>query len=41
MILDMSKCGEDYKLGDTIKFRLEYGALLKTATSPYVAKEYV
>lgn len=41
MILDMSKCGEDYKLGDTVKFRLEYGALLKTATSPYVAKEYV
>lgn len=41
MILDLSKCGEDYKVGDTVKFRLEYGALLKAATSPYVEKEYV
>lgn len=41
MILDMSKCGDDYKVGDTVKFMLEYGALLKAATSEYVEKEYI
>ena len=29
-----------YKVGDTVTFRLEYGAMLKVATSPYVEKEY-
>ncbi len=41
MILDMTKCKGDYKVGDTVKFRLEYGALLKASTSAYVEKEYI
>lgn len=41
MILDVTKCDREYKVGDTVKFRLEYGALLKAATSEYVEKEYV
>ncbi|MDO4518546.1 MAG: ornithine racemase Orr [Bacillota bacterium] len=41
MILDVTKCDKDYKVGDTVKFKVEYGALLKAATSEYVAKEYV
>lgn len=41
MILDMSHCEEDYKVGDTVKFTMRFGALLKAFTSPYVEKEYV
>ncbi|QVK20889.1 alanine/ornithine racemase family PLP-dependent enzyme [Mycoplasmatota bacterium] len=31
----------DYKVGDIIKFKLKYGALLRLATSPYVKKEVI
>lgn len=41
MILDMTKCGEDYKVGDTVTFKLKFGAMLKASTSPYVEKTYV
>lgn len=41
MILDVTKCDRNYKVGDTVRFRLEYGALLKASTSEYVEKEYV
>lgn len=41
MILDLTKCGDDYKVGDTITFRLNFGAMLKASTSPYVEKEYI
>ena len=37
---DMTKADREYKVGDTVTFRLEYGAMLKVATSPYVEKEY-
>ena len=40
-IVDLSHCDKQYKLGDTIKFKLEYGTLLKASTSEYVNKEYV
>jgi predicted amino acid racemase len=38
--MDMTKADREYKVGDTVTFRLEYGAMLKVATSPYVEKEY-
>ncbi len=41
MILDLTKCGEDYKVGDTIKFKVNFGAMLKASTSPYVEKENI
>lgn len=40
IILDMTKCGDDYKVGSIIEFSLGYGAMLKLATSPYVTKEH-
>jgi predicted amino acid racemase len=40
-ILDLTKCNEDYQLGDIIEFNLEYGAVLNLMTSPYVEKKYI
>ncbi|MEG2298547.1 MAG: alanine/ornithine racemase family PLP-dependent enzyme, partial [Anaerovoracaceae bacterium] len=39
-ILNLSNSDVDYKVGDIIKFKLGYGGMLKTATSPYVEKDY-
>lgn len=41
LILDMSATGDSYGLGDTVKFKLTYGSLLKAFTSEYVEKVYV
>ncbi|MCI8646119.1 MAG: alanine/ornithine racemase family PLP-dependent enzyme [Firmicutes bacterium] len=38
MILDVSKCTKAYKVGDVVSFKVGYGGMLKTATSPYVEK---
>ncbi|MEG0924282.1 MAG: ornithine racemase Orr [Anaerovoracaceae bacterium] len=40
IILDVTKCDREYKVGDIVEFELGYGGMLKTATSPYVTKEY-
>lgn len=40
-ILDVTHCEKEYKVGDIVSFELGYGGMLKTATSPYVTKEYV
>ena len=40
-ILDVTKSDKEYKVGDVVSFKLEYGAVLKLATSPYVEKVYV
>ena len=40
-ILDVTKSDKEYKVGDVVSFKLEYGAMLKLATSPYVTKEYI
>lgn len=37
-IVDLTESDNDYKLGDTIKFRMSYGCLLKAITSKYVEK---
>ncbi len=38
MIWDVTD--SDYKVGDILKFKLEYGALLSLFTSEYIAREY-
>jgi predicted amino acid racemase len=39
LILDVTK--GNYKLGDLVRFKLSYGGLLQSMTSPYVKKQYV
>ena len=39
LIMDVSK--ENYKLGDTVDFSLDYGALLKLFTSDYIDRAYI
>jgi len=38
MMWDVTGCG--YKVGDIVKFKLEYGSILSLFTSEYIAKEY-
>ena len=40
LLLDLTKA-PSYQVGDTVSFRLDYGALLSASTSAYVAKEAV
>ena len=39
-ILDVTKSDTEYKVGDVVSFKLDYGAVLKLATSKYVEKAY-
>lgn len=39
-VLDVTGAKRELKVGDIVSFRLEYGALLKNATSKYVNKVY-
>ncbi len=41
LILDLTKAGDTYNLGDTVKFKLKYSSLLKIFTSKYVDKNYI
>ncbi|MDD4376947.1 MAG: ornithine racemase Orr [Eubacteriales bacterium] len=41
IILDVTKCKKEYKVGDVVEFKLGYGGMLKTVTSPYVEREYI
>lgn len=38
MILDMTHVDEEYSVGDVIRFRMDYGAMLRLFTSHYVDK---
>lgn len=40
IILDLTACNDDYKLGDIVEFTVGYGGMLKLATSPYVDRVY-
>ncbi|MGI6212188.1 MAG: ornithine racemase Orr [Anaerovoracaceae bacterium] len=40
-ILDVTHSDRDYKVGDIIEFELDYGGMLKAATSPYVDRDYI
>ncbi|MDK2945706.1 alanine/ornithine racemase family PLP-dependent enzyme [Geotoga petraea] len=37
-IIDITECKSDYNIGDIIRFKLSYSALLKATTSQYVEK---
>ena len=39
-IVNLTHSDKDYKLGDVVKFRLSYGALLAAFTSKYVDRVY-
>jgi len=41
MILDFTKAQDDYKVGDIVRFKMEYGAMLKLFTSEYVDRYYM
>lgn len=41
IILDVTHADKAYKVGDIVEFELGYGGMLKTATSPYVEKDYI
>ncbi len=41
IIVDLSQSKQPYTIGDVLRFRLSYGSLLSTMTSPYVRKVYV
>lgn len=41
LILDITKCKDDYKVGDKISFLLDYVAILRCMTSPHIDKIYV
>lgn len=38
LIIDVSDCSKDYKVGDVLEFDMDYGALLAAFTSEYVNK---
>lgn len=40
LILDMSKSDKEYKVGDTVNFKLSYSSLLRATTSSYVERDY-
>ena len=40
LILDVSKSDADYTVGDIVRFRLGYSAMLKCATSIYAERVY-
>ena len=40
LLLDLTKA-KPYRVGDTISFGVDYGALLSASTSMYVSKEVV
>jgi predicted amino acid racemase len=41
LILDITDCDYNYRVGDKISFILDYVAILRSMTSPYVKKVYV
>jgi predicted amino acid racemase len=41
LVLDMSASDRDYRVGDTLRFALKYGALLRAFTGAYVSRRYI
>ncbi len=41
LIMDFTRANQDYKVGDVVKFNVEYGALLNLWTSHYIHKRMV
>jgi len=41
LILDITECEYDYRVGDIVEFDVKYGCLLQAMTSAYVSKYYI
>lgn len=41
LLLNLEETDKNFKVGDTIKFKLDYGALLQLSTSEYVDTHYI
>lgn len=41
LIVDVTNSEKEFEIGDSIKFKMNYGALLKASTSKYVDKIYI
>jgi predicted amino acid racemase len=41
LVLDTGASGADYRVGDTLRFALKYGALLRAFTGAYVSRRYI
>lgn len=41
LIIDVTECDKDFKVGDIVKFRMSYGCALRAFTSPYVEKVFI
>ncbi|MBU3219608.1 ornithine racemase Orr [Clostridium algidicarnis] len=41
LLLDLTNCKKDYKVGDIVEFNMDYPCLLATMTSPYVMKYFL
>lgn len=41
LLLDLTNCRIDYKVGDIVEFNMDYPCLLATMTSPYVMKYFL
>ena len=41
LIMDVTKSDREYHIGDIVRFTLDYGAVLRLATSEYVEKEFI
>ncbi|HRX13562.1 MAG TPA: alanine/ornithine racemase family PLP-dependent enzyme [Eubacteriales bacterium] len=41
LLVDFTDAKNNYKIGDTVTFKLKYGAALRAFTSPYVDKKYI
>ena len=41
LIIDITHCNKDYKIGDEIRFNIGYGALLSLMTSEYIYKNII
>ncbi|MCD6463748.1 MAG: alanine/ornithine racemase family PLP-dependent enzyme [Thermotogae bacterium] len=41
LVVDVTDSEKNWKVGDIISFRVSYGALLRSMTSPYVEKVYI
>ncbi len=41
IIIDVTACEKNYRVGDIVTFKLEYGSILSVMTSEYVAKKLI
>ncbi|MGB9614165.1 MAG: alanine/ornithine racemase family PLP-dependent enzyme [Fervidobacterium sp.] len=41
LIVDVTNTSKEFKIGDTLKFRMSYGCALQAFTSPYVEKVFI